>query len=98
MTGSDGQGLGTRRYLYVGWAVVETMLFGGIVNGWASLVFVLKQEGLYADLCNSDAETVTAGNDTAQNGSVLYTTTTVSSKTFNESTEAFGMEMKVLTE
>ena len=39
------------RYVYTGWAVLETMLFGGIVNGWASLVFVLKEDGLYGDLC-----------------------------------------------
>ncbi|XP_076439488.1 uncharacterized protein LOC143279351 [Babylonia areolata] len=44
---------GRVRYLLAGWAILETMLFGGIINGWASLVFVLKEDGLYAQLCPS---------------------------------------------
>ncbi|KAK7109727.1 uncharacterized protein [Littorina saxatilis] len=49
----EGREYGRLRYLYAGWAVMETMLFGGIVNGWASLVFVLKEDGLYESLCTS---------------------------------------------
>ena len=41
-----------KRIAVATWAVIETMLFGGIVNGWGSLVFVLKDEGLYSSLCD----------------------------------------------
>ena len=55
---------GRVRFLSTGWAVMETMLFGGIVNGWASLVFVLKEDGLYGDLCTSSTPLRSADNST----------------------------------
>ena len=64
MTSGAEREYGRRRYLYTGWAVLETMLFGGIVNGWASLVFVLKEDGLYGDLC-PPAASPPADNTTA---------------------------------
>lgn len=33
------------------WAFVETFLFAGLLYGWAPVVWVLKQEHIYADLC-----------------------------------------------
>lgn len=45
---------GRLRFLYVTWAVLETMLFGGLMNGWASLVFILKEDGMYRDLCENN--------------------------------------------
>ena len=59
------------RVLYAIWAFFECLGFGGLVYGWGSLVFVLKDEGLYLDqLCdlplmnqssNSTHSTVTPG-------------------------------------
>ncbi|KAL5019378.1 hypothetical protein ScPMuIL_005100 [Solemya velum] len=49
-----------KKYLSVAWAIVETFLFGGLVFGWASLVFVFKQEGIYADLCGKKNRTETS--------------------------------------
>ncbi|KAL5019380.1 hypothetical protein ScPMuIL_005102 [Solemya velum] len=49
-----------KKYAAVAWAIVETLLFGGFVFGWASLVFVFKQEGIYADLCGGHNRTETS--------------------------------------
>ncbi|XP_048248236.1 equilibrative nucleobase transporter 1-like [Haliotis rufescens] len=51
---------GRLRYLYVVWAFVETMLFGGLIYGWSSLVFILKAKFVYQDLCS---ESQVAGPD-----------------------------------
>lgn len=32
--------------------LVEVILFSGLPFGWSSLVFVLKEEGVYSDLCH----------------------------------------------
>lgn len=42
---------GWKKYLIATWAIAETLLFGGLLYGWFTLVFVLKEEGIYADLC-----------------------------------------------
>ena len=34
--------------------MLENFLFGGIFFGWGSLVFTLKDEGFYLDLCGSN--------------------------------------------
>ena len=34
------------------WAFMEVMLFAGMIFGWASLVFILKEEGFYVDACS----------------------------------------------
>jgi LAT3 family solute carrier family 43 protein 3 len=33
------------------WAAVEVLCFAGLVFGWGTLVFVLKDEGILSDLC-----------------------------------------------
>ncbi|KAG7169756.1 solute carrier family 43 member 3-like [Homarus americanus] len=38
--------------------VVESMLFAGIIFGWPQLVYVLKVEGLYSDLCRGSSSSV----------------------------------------
>ncbi|KAL8576723.1 hypothetical protein ACOMHN_025196 [Nucella lapillus] len=42
------------RWLIVVLAAVENFLFGGLLFGWGSLVFVLKQEGIFAHLCHHE--------------------------------------------
>ena len=42
------------RVLYAIWAFLECICFGGLIYGWGSLVYVLKDEGLYSDLCPPD--------------------------------------------
>ena len=39
------------RHLYVVWAFVENLLLTGSFFGWGSLVFILKEDGVYSDLC-----------------------------------------------
>ena len=46
--------VGWRKWLIGGWAFLECLLFSGIIYGWGSLVFVLKDEGIYAYLCQMD--------------------------------------------
>ncbi|XP_076459274.1 equilibrative nucleobase transporter 1-like [Babylonia areolata] len=40
------------RFLYVAWAFLECVLFGGLLYGWGSLVFILIEEGVYSELCD----------------------------------------------
>ncbi|CAG5117042.1 unnamed protein product [Candidula unifasciata] len=39
------------RFLYAVWGFLECLGFGGLIYGWGSLVYILKDEGLYLDLC-----------------------------------------------
>ncbi|XP_025090187.1 solute carrier family 43 member 3-like isoform X2 [Pomacea canaliculata] len=39
------------RFLYVVWGVLECLLFGGLLFGWGSVVFVLKEECIFSHLC-----------------------------------------------
>ena len=43
--------------VFVAWGTVEIVLFAGLVFGWASLVFVLKQEGYFAENCGQKSPT-----------------------------------------
>ena len=45
---------GWKKWLVVSWSFVEVFLFGGLLFGWGSLVFVFKDEGIYANLCERD--------------------------------------------
>ena len=53
-----------RRYFVFLVAMAETMLWSGTIFGWASLVHVLKVQGVYSNLCPDHAHT-TALNTTA---------------------------------
>ena len=46
-------GLNQQKYsiLYVVFATLETTLFGGLFLGWSDLVYILKGEGVYQNLC-----------------------------------------------
>mgnify|MGYP006944960963 CR=1 FL=1 len=35
-------------------AVIEQYLFSGLILGWASLVYIMKEEHFYSDLCQND--------------------------------------------
>ncbi|KAL4641700.1 solute carrier family 43 member 3 [Arapaima gigas] len=50
MSGCQG-GAGVRGWLTLASGLVECLCFAGAVFGWASLVFVLKTEGYFSDLC-----------------------------------------------
>ena len=52
------------RMLCTVWAFLECLGFGGLLYGWGSLVYVLKEEGLYLDLCDN-VQGVTATNNSA---------------------------------
>ena len=43
--------LGLYRVLTLSFGISEILLFGGISIGWASLVFILKQDGYFSHLC-----------------------------------------------
>jgi len=36
------------------WCLIEVFIYGGQLFGWASILFVLKKEGFYEDLCTYD--------------------------------------------
>ena len=48
-------------------SAIEIFLFGGIIYGWGSYVFILKSEGFFSDLCTFD-------NITKINASITTTT------------------------
>ena len=44
--------------------VIELSFYGGLIYGWATLVFVLKEDGYYSGLCNNEtAIETTEDND-----------------------------------
>ena len=47
--------IGWRRWLVGVWATMEVLLLGGLIYGWPSLVFLLKQRQVYSDLCRPDS-------------------------------------------
>ncbi|KAI8491748.1 Trafficking protein particle complex subunit 9 [Branchiostoma belcheri] len=42
-----------KRFLLLAISVLEMLLFSGIIYGWTSLVYILKQEGYFSDSCNT---------------------------------------------
>ena len=57
------------RCLYVIWAYLECLLFGGLLYGWGSLVFILKEDGVFSELCKGHTE---PGTTTATLRSAYY--------------------------
>ena len=51
-----------KKWLIAIWAFLECMVFAGILLGWGSLVFVLKEEGIFSDLCPSSGAVRTYDN------------------------------------
>ena len=58
------------RVLFAVWAFLECLGFGGLIYGWVSLVYILKDEGLYLDLCDG----VRNMSDTVQSIAVTVAT------------------------
>ncbi|KAL1023639.1 hypothetical protein UPYG_G00043860 [Umbra pygmaea] len=57
----QGGGVGLRYRLTLATGLVECLCFAGVVFGWASIVFVLKSDGYFTDLC---VNTTTGPNHT----------------------------------
>jgi len=51
------------RFFYLVWALFEVLCFSGLLYGWSSLVFVLKAEGLFLNLCNVTVNSTTGESD-----------------------------------
>ena len=45
-----------KKWLSLVFAILETFLLGGIMFGWASLVYMLKRDGVYSHLCGGGGE------------------------------------------
>ena len=41
--------------LCTAWCAIEVMIYAGQIFGWSSLLYVLKQEGFYANVCNRES-------------------------------------------
>lgn len=67
------------RIIYVIWAFFECILFGGLVYGWGSLVFVLKEDSVYGYFCPEDT------NSTMNTVPPELQTTTIDSNKTDES-------------
>ncbi|WAQ97524.1 S43A3-like protein [Mya arenaria] len=64
LSDSSNGDIGWKKWLIAGWAFMECLFFGGLLYGWGSIVFVLKDEGIYADLCPRTGNTSGSGNIT----------------------------------
>ena len=65
------------RVLYAAWAFLEVIAFGGLIYGWGSLVYILKDEGIYMELCATEGANSTTAVEVqsislASNSSVGY--------------------------
>ena len=84
---------GWGKWLIACWALMECILFSGILYGWGSLVFVLKDEGLYADLCHvnkSETSRLNLFNSSSLPSSTLGRSMPVSTTTDNSIDVANG--------
>lgn len=52
------------RFFYIVWAFLECLLFGGLLFGWGSLVFILIEEGVYSDICPDKPKNTSVKGDT----------------------------------
>ncbi|XP_071093497.1 equilibrative nucleobase transporter 1-like [Haliotis cracherodii] len=59
------------RLLVATWAIVETSLFGGVMYGWPSLVYIIKEEGLYSHLCTPNISQNSQTDQNMTSGSTL---------------------------
>ncbi|XP_050393694.1 equilibrative nucleobase transporter 1 [Patella vulgata] len=62
-----------KSYLAVVWCFFETLLFGGLIYGWGSLVFILIDEGVYSDLCEHIPVNLTSNISLVSNSSLTKT-------------------------
>ena len=51
------------RFVPLGLCVGELLFYGGLIYGWATLVFVLKEDGYYSDRCNIETVVETTNNN-----------------------------------
>lgn len=56
--------------------LIETPLFGGLLLGWSSLVYVLKEEGLFENLCDHHSNNGNLKADLTPENSTNITNTT----------------------
>ncbi|KAL3888287.1 hypothetical protein ACJMK2_000658 [Sinanodonta woodiana] len=68
-----------KRFLIAAWAFMECLLFGGLLYGWGSLMYVFKHEGIYAELCNN--------NDQAALSAMTNSSSSVTDVTLTNSSE-----------
>lgn len=69
MLGCKGSsGMGVKYKLTLATGLLECLCFAGVVFGWASLVFVLKTDGYFSDLCFN----VTDASGELGSGEVIY--------------------------
>ncbi|XP_060571702.1 equilibrative nucleobase transporter 1-like [Ruditapes philippinarum] len=67
------------------WAFMEVVLFGGVIFGWGSLVFILKEEGFYLDYCTHEE----TGNNSNIVLSETLTSVTVSNSSIDKPSYTF---------
>ncbi|XP_021354760.1 solute carrier family 43 member 3-like isoform X2 [Mizuhopecten yessoensis] len=70
---------GWRKYLVAGWAILETFLFAGLIYGWAPLVWIFKQEGVYANLCSGSTNVTLFYSNLSIDGQSSYNVMTMRS-------------------
>ena len=63
-----------KRVLLLVIGAIECLFFGGWIFGWASLVFVFKQERYFSDECTTGSSTVVPENRTGSSGESPTTT------------------------
>ena len=63
-------GFQPRYYVTFALAVFEMLFFGGLIYGWASLVYVFKEEGYFGNLCQVN-ETVLNQDQNATMATVI---------------------------
>ena len=63
------------RLFYVLWSLLETVGFAGLIFGWGSLVFILKDEGLFLHLCEEKKNSSFSNTSVNLNNSDMTKTT-----------------------
>ncbi|XP_060065395.1 equilibrative nucleobase transporter 1-like [Ylistrum balloti] len=70
---------GWRKYLVALWATIETFLFAGLLYGWAPLVWIFKQEDVYANLCQMSSNISVSYNNVSASEQSTYNVMTMRS-------------------